>query len=1171
MNKPNCKFSVVAIVLLAAATVCASEIGIDWGHTEGIEIPSGQSAVQSDAVRVSDGGAFVKTGEGTLVLPLTNLNAIAEVPVEVRGGRLEIEPGAPEAAAVAVPSVVADKSAFWVDASEEGSFVLNGSVVTRWCDRRETDVTTPTLYNARPANASNSGTDAIDQTIVEKDGLKAVYFGGYNQQNKRYMQFYRGASSVNAIVNIRHAFVVFGVFDCYNGPLGSGANPDDWFSASAVAQMSSPPKYFSIRYGEASPGAFTARHYLDGQRFDPWSTTVKSGFQLWETHFLDYTGTAGNFFNHKGAAKRQGGDYISEVILFTNDLTVVERLQVQEYLLEKWGLASDARTTRGVAVTVAPDATAAIANASALEFPTSSVTRLRGVGMFEKTGVGELTIDHRSLDLVDYEGEFDFADGSLFVRRGAVPALKLTGGSVVTFSPSSRTSAGTGSAEAYEGYGFALTKTSDGTQGQIVKKGSEEIRVHSITTGVERLDVMAGDFALVATPAGNVVDGSSPLSATIPNADFEEPFVADTSYNRKALSTTTAFNHWFKDGNDVVAFIAEDYSPGDAGASSPHKRATISPYPIRQGYNALTIGNKGSAYTTEAVFPKSGHYEMTILESSRFHISGISSGYFLSNPGYDVMIGDDWTSAQPVAHRAVSNSGCWIEVRIPLGYVEAGTKTFGFKGPQWSEGTTLLVDDIKVRFVGERQPLGLVAIPNGDFESVTNRTIAASGSSNQAMYPARTNANEAVGWTFVNSNTAVPAAAVVAAYCSPATGTDNNSASNGNELMPYGDHADGLAGTFHLSLCGTTGSARTTFAVPAGVYRLKGRIAQWGGKVNGSDFRNERPSAVATATVGGQNVALGSVATSDHRMLEYAWPNLLTVSQDGDVTLSLAAGAAADSVLVDDLVLESVASGNGDEKELVVNGSFEQPGADDGGASLDGWTRVSPSFGSTIASVVNPQYDYSVNPGNNTPKQFGHAPYDGVAYARIFNDGGFYQAMTLDPGVYRLSFAVHSRVNEGYGNNPIRVWLGDSSGGLVAEIGETKVNGIADIVHVWHFRVSAYGEYRLYLQGSDHWKQQFAVDGKTHCSIVDGVSLKKIRDELVPPTVSNKLKVVVNTGATLRLDFDGTMDVGRLVLGGSAIAKGRTVSAATHPEYIQGRGILTVTGKGAPGLIFTVR
>ncbi|MBP5543944.1 MAG: hypothetical protein ILM98_07705 [Kiritimatiellae bacterium] len=1155
--------AIAAGIVLAAIQASSDELGIDWGRKEGIDVPTDQSAVQTDAIRVSDGGAFVKAGDGTLTLPLANLDAIGEVPVEVWDGRLEIQPGAPAAAAVPAPAFIADKAAFWVDAAAAASFVLDGSVVTRWCDRREADSSSPTRYNARPADAASSAVP-LDQTLVSQDGRAAVYFG-YSNQSSRYMKFYLGNSSAS-IVNIRHAFVVFGAYDYYSGPLGNKENPDDWFSRAGVASMANSPKYFDIRYGEASPGAFTARHYLDGRRFDPWSSTVKSGFQLWETHFLDYTGTADNFYNHKGSSGRQGGDYLSEVILFTNDLAVVERLQVQEYLLEKWGLAGTARTTRDVAVTVAPDAVAGIANAAALEFPTSTVTRLRGVGTLEKTGAGELTVDHRSLDLADYEGELDLAGGSLFVRRGALPALKLSGGDTIAFAPYSRSGADNGSVEGYEGYGFSLTRTAGGETDRIAKTGSEEVRVHSIPSGVERLDVRAGDLALVATPAGNLVDGPAPIFATIPNGDFEDSFVADTTYNRKNLNTTTPVNHWLKQGSSLVAFIAEDYSPGDKG---DHGRATISSYPIRQGFNALTIGNSGSAYTTEAFFPKSGFYEMTVLESSRFHTSGITSSdaNFLANPGYDVMIGDDWASAQPVAHRAVANAGNYVEIRIPLGYVEAGTKTFGFKGPQWSTGSTLLLDDIKVRFVGERQPLGLVAIPNGDFESVTNRLIAAGGSNNQAMYPARTNANEAIGWTFDNSNTAVPAAAVVAAYCSPATSKTNYSASGNKELMPYGDHADGLSGSFFLSLYGTAGSAKTSFPVPAGVYRLKGKVAQWGGKINGANARNERPSVVATATVGGQAVALGSVATGDHRMLEYAWPNLLTVAQDGVVELSLAAGAAADSLLVDDLVLENVAAGDGAEEELVSNGSFETA---DGTESLAGWTKVNPTFGTSAAvTVANPVADAVNNPTYYTASQFGQTPYDGAAYARIYNDGGIYQALTLAPGLYRLSFATHSRYNAGYDKNPIRAWLGDSSGNLVAVIGETKVASIADIVHTWHFRVASRGTYRLYLQGTDFWRTQYASDSKNHCTIIDGVSLKKVRDELAAPALPETLKIVVAEGARLRLDYDGTVDVGRLLLDGAGVRG--TVSAATHPDFIQGRGVLNVTGKGEPSTTIIFR
>ena len=1145
-------------VALVAIHAHSTELGIDWGRKDGIDVPAGQSVVQTDAIRVSDGGTFVKVGDGTLSLPLGKLDSVADVSVEVRAGRLEIEPGAPQGGAVSAPSVIADKAAFWVDADATSSLVLNGSVVTRWCDRREADTASPTRYNARPATASNAGTAEIDQTLVATNGRNAVFFGGYNAPNKRFMQFYKGEAE-SEIVYIRHAFVVFGAIDCYSGPIGCKQNPDDWFSAASIAKMTDAPKYFGIRYGEASPGAFTARHYLDGVRFDPWSTEVKRGFQLWETQFPEYTGTAGNFFNHKNAAKRQGGDYLCEAILFTNDLQAVERLQVQEYLMAKWGLGGEARLSRGVAVTLAPGAVIGLSNADSLEFPTSAVTRMEGVGTFQKTGSGELSLDHRALDVRDFEGEFDLADGSVFVRRGSVPALKLAGGDAVSFGAIGKSGAAMNSVADYERYGFSLTKTPGGVAAnRIEKSGAEEIRVHSIPDGVERLDIKAGDFALVATTTGNLV-GDGAIFATIPNADFEEPFSADSSYNRKKLSESTAVNHWFKSGGGMTAYIAEDNSPGDTGTENPHRRSKMCPYPVRQGFNVLSIANKDSAYTTEAVFPKSGYYEMTVLESSRYHHSDIAEGNDLANPGYDVMIGDSWATAVAVARRAVANAGNFAEVTIPLGYVEAGTKTFGFKGPQWSKDSTLLLDDIKVRFVADRQPLGRVEIPNGDFESVTNRAIAASVTSNQAMYPARTNANEAACWTFDNSNAAVPAAAVVAAYCSPSSSTLTGSAYSNKELMPYGDMADGLAGSFHLSLCGNTGSARTTFVVPAGTYRLKGRVAQWGGKHNGTNFRNERPSVSATVTAGGQTTALGSVATADHRMLEYAWPNLLTVPSAGTVELSLAAGAAADALLIDDLVLENVAGGDGAEEELVANGSFE---TQDGAASLDGWKTLAPTFGTAGVTVADPQDDAVNHPSYNTAAQFGQTPYDGVAYVRIYNDGGIYQALTLDPGLYRLSFATHSRANPGYDKNPIRAWLGDSSGNLVAGIGETKVGSVADIEHVWHFRVASRGSYRLYLQGTDHWAGQFASDGKNHCTVLDGVSLKKVRDELVAPALPETLKIVVFEGARLRLDFDGTVDVGRLVLGGSGVHG--TVSAATHPDFIQGRGVLNVTGKGEP-------
>ena len=1164
--------------LLCATGAQAAELGVDWGRRDGISVPPGSEETQSDCVLVSDGGTFVKTGEGKLVLPLEKLKSAASISVEVTDGAVELQPGVPAAGSAVAPSFVTDKAAFWVDAgADNGSIVVEGSTVKRWCDRRETSVDAPTRYNARPATADNAGTVELDQTVVETSAGKSVYFGGYNRENKRYMQFYAGASETRAILGIRHAFVVFGVESCYNGPLGSASNPDDWFSSSAVQDMSTAsPKYMDIEYGEASPAAFSGRHYLDGIRFDPWSTPVKKGFHLWETHFLDYVGSAGNFFNHKGSKTRQGGDYISEVILFTNDLTSVERLQVQEYLLSKWSLASATRGVRDVKFELASGSTAEIEAAAAVEYPTSSVTRLSGVGVLKKSGDGELTIDHKSLSVEDYEGDMELSGGDLFVRRGGIPAFRLAAGETVFFGMKDRSGATAKTIDGYEKYGFGASKTSGGKSGVVTKQGAESVRIHSLPEDVKQLCVQEGELALTAQSCGNLVPGA-PIYVKVPNGDFEECFTPDKSYNVCSLKTNVASNHWYGTGgknNGVTGFIAENYSASDTGAGG-HSRGTFCSYPIRQGSNALAVFNNGYAYTENVVFPKSGYYEMTLLESSRYHCAevGPTHSYYLSNPGYEVKIGEDWASARTVASRALANAGDFVEVKISLGFIEAGTKVLGFKGPDWSTATTLILDDIRICSVAERQGLGLVKIPNGDFENITNATIAAEGGkNNQAMYPARTSTNEAIGWTFENSDSDCPAAAVVSAYCSPTTSADNNTAKWGSELMPYGDHADGSLGSTFLSLCGNAGSAKTRFSVPAGVYRLCGRIAKWSGKHNSKQFRDASVTVEATVTVDGQTISLGMVSTESHRLIECSWPTVFEVEEEDEVELCVAESSPTGAALLDDLVLESVAAGNGRERELVINGSFESEGGADGGATLSGWTKFNSTsdYGPNQApSVINPQYDYETTPKNQTPQQFGWIAYDGVAYARIVNNSGIYQSLTLDPGVYRLSFAAHSRVNSGYGQNPIRAWLGDSSGNLVVDIGETPVMSVADIVHTWYFRVTMTGTYRLYLQGTEFWKAQYQVDGCAHTSIIDGVSLKKLRDELSSPVLPDTLKLVVDAGARLRLDYDGTVEVGRLSLGGTAVRG--IVDATTHPEYVRGRGVLNVTGKGVPGCVLIVR
>jgi len=58
--------------------------------------------------------------------------------------------------------------------------------------------------------------------------------------------------------------------------------------------------------------------------------------------------------------------------------------------------------------------------------------------------------------------------------------------------------------------------------------------------------------------------------------------------------------------------------------------------------------------------------------------------------------------------------------------------------------------------------------------------------------------------------------------------------------------------------------------------------------------------------------------------------------------------------------------------------------------------------------------------------------------------------------------------------------------------------------------------------------------------------------------LADKAPVSVATGATLRLDFQGTDAVGFLTLGGVAIAPGKTCDATTHPDLLSGTGKLEV-------------
>ena len=1160
----TCAWTLAALVTSVAF---ADKLVVDYDEYGGVDVAENETVSQAESVVLCDGAKFVKAGKGTYELPLAKVDAVAHYELEVREGTVKVSDGEPVVLAATPPACVNDKAAFWVDAAaNNGSLVLNGDKVTKWCDCRETNTESPTRIWAYPKSTSTADGEDIDQVYVNATGTNAVYFGGYNTKNRRYMQFATPGNNNFRLCGVYHAFVVHGPFECYSAPLGSGSNPNEWFSSATIKSMLSPPLFIDIRYAEVMPGGVTARHYLDGARFDPFVTRVQPGFQLWETEYLWMTGTHGNFFNQKGAASRQGGDYLSEVILFTNRLTSAERLDVQRYLMKKWNLKSHFETyERPARVQLAASANALFDVASG-EAARLNGAALAGNGALTKTGAGTLEIDRGFAD--EFDGEVDLQAGDLILRRATPPALKVAPGDTVEAKWLTDGATMDNEGVKYENYRMQVKRTNVAGDKNVTLTGTVPKRLTSVPDGVKKLRLTAGDLTLAAAPGEKLVDGGA-LYATIPNADFEQAYEADSTYNRHTAGNSAGFNGWCGNGQ----LIAENYSPADVGSNSPHSRGTICPFPIRQGAQAMTIGNNGHVYAKNAVFPKSGYYEMTVLESNRHLVNDAPTGPGSYNqlrcPSYEVKIGSDWAHAVTVAERKSANHGPFSRVKVSLGYVEAGTYVFGFQnGPSDSGGATLILDDIKVRFVGEKGYETVVKVPNGDFEDVTNRTIQAFIDSftgtyptfNRNFYPRRTNANEAVGWTFANDDTANPAVSVVSPNCEwlyynkvwPTTANVNE---NKTWLMLC-DLADGLYGSFHLFLKGNAGSVTSkSFTVPAGTYQLRGKAALWGCACDGVEYRS---NPVVEATLG--TTSLGSLTIGQHVMNALYWPTTVTFAEPTDVTLTLRQTAAAGACLVDEFELVRTDTIGDYDVELVTNGSFEVEGREaDGGASTTGWTTFSATFGSGNVSSTNPTWDLEHNPGNQVPTQFGPTPYKGVAYGRLVNNARCSTAspLALNAGLYRFTFATHSRSNAGYNKQPLQAYLVETGTANTNFIGRTKVETSGDLEHIWYVRVLKDGNYTLSIAGDETWKAQFASDGCNHTSLFDGVSLKRVRDTTAQPSISETTKIEIAEGSTLRLDFDGTVATGSVTYNGVRYLG--EISAATHPEFVQGRGVLNAT------------
>ena len=279
--------------------------------------------------------------------------------------------------------------------------------------------------------------------------------------------------------------------------------------------------------------------------------------------------------------------------------------------------------------------------------------------------------------------------------------------------------------------------------------------------------------------------------------------------------------------------------------------------------------------------------------------------------------------------------------------------------------------------------------------------------------------------------------------------------------------------------------------------------------------------------------SFGNLTISAMMPTAVVWPDAVTFDGETEVTLTLQQTAGGACVIVDDFVLVDADVVDG---ELVKNGSFE---------TGDTWQLTNGGKSGDVTLV-----SYTGDWG--TIQHFCRDVIDGGRICRLKNNGLLTQPVTVpEDGIYRLRYWTASRFGDSwFGHNPVRVWV--EADGARTVLDETEVHSFGFVEHSRLVRLSA-GTYTFGIEGMNDTETNVSND---RISLIDKVSLTRYveADFAATPDTSEDLDIVVASGAKLRLDFAGTNQVRTVVYNGHR--KSGLISAETHPEFVEGPGVL---------------
>ena len=646
MKRLNCVVlcSLVSVLSFGEVSVIGS-YDIDYTGSDTNETVSSRLIVE---------GSLRKVGTGELAVPLHKLTS-QDGNIKVLNGSLSLSADGTAYELAEKPLDILDKAAFWVDANTNVITYVSNDVtyVTQWLDVREPNQSGPWQYLR--AVSQTTFTNCFAELLTDDAGvstnLSSVYFGGY--YSRRWMEFQNASSNRTTLSAIRNVFLVFGAHDGYGFILGS--NPGGTYADFHPAQYggNSGTIWSAAQYMHRIKSGAT---YLNREKIDGTKVIPERDFQLLETVTGSKDGAhISNFCNDRDidwAGVRIGGERICEAIIFETRLTEAERLQVEQYLWQKWFSTEQDCNPK---ISIAEDKSVSVSIAAGL----NESTVFEGDGSFVKNGPGTFTVNvDKNTEI--YNGTADLESGEI------VPYLPIP-------------------FEVSDGMQFAADadafSISSAAAGHLVKSGETELVLREVPDEVDSVTVEEGVLQIAQPLAAE--NWPTNTAGYIPSPSFEFGTYKQY-YNGETYGGWTAYIYT-EDLHSRI-FVHSQNQTWNA------------PYPAPDGSYALAVKAHSGMQTT-MILPVDGVYVLSFMASGRVGYDGHE---------FDIII--DGTNRVATVQTWATE---YVRYRYRLPWLEAGEHTLLLKTINPADKMSNL-DDFHVDLLSLDEPLNVMT--NAGFE-----------------------------------------------------------------------------------------------------------------------------------------------------------------------------------------------------------------------------------------------------------------------------------------------------------------------------------------------------------------------------------------------------------------------------------------------------------------------